>query len=323
METITGYRAGDMIGTTHLGALRPSDQEGRYVMTEGWTNNSLLPEGNLQIVTSVGGVRWLNCVFSPMPEGGYVVVARDVTAQKEIDDLKADFLGTISHELRTPLTPIQGFLQTLLKEGSRFGDKERKRFYEIMLAQSERLGRLVDQILDAVTLAGSERTFAPQALDWANLTSAVLGLVQGQHPDREFIVDFQDALPSALADEHRAEQVLANLLGNAVKYSPPGSPIRMKTRLKENEILTTVFDRGPGVDPSDRERIFEKFTRLGSHLTRSVGGVGLGLYISKRLVEGMGGRIWVEEAPEGGAAFAFTIPVHRPPRLSIVAERSA
>jgi signal transduction histidine kinase len=245
-----------------------------------------------------------------MAEGGSVVVARDVTAQKEVDDLKADFLGTVSHELRTPLTPIIGFLQTLLRDDVSFSPEDRRRFYDLMLKQSERLQRLVNDLLDATSLNDRDHLFLPEELDWAVSARRVVDLFRGQHPDRRFDLAIGDDLPIVVADEQRAEQVLTNLLGNAVKYTPEGEPVTVTVSADAGVVVTTVCDRGPGIAPAERDLVFERFTRLGHHLTRRVGGAGLGLFIARRLVEGMGGTISVDDAPGGGAAFTFTLPVH-------------
>lgn len=308
MEAITGFSADEMVGTRHLGALRPRDSEGHDVMINGWTKTGIKPPADLQILTTRGEIRWLSCTFSPLHEGGYVAVARDVTSQKQIDDLKADFLATVSHELRTPLTPIQGFLMTLLREDGEFPPEERQNFYRIMLGQSERLGRLVEDLLEAVSLQRDEHKFMAGEVNWRYAARELVDLMRRQHPDREFTFEEQGEVPNVSADEQRSEQVLANLLTNAVKYSPQGLPIHVTIEARGLEIVTTVTDHGPGIAPEDRERIFERFTRLGDHMTRPGSGVGLGLYIARRLVEGMNGRIWVEEASTEGAQFKFSLP---------------
>lgn len=300
MERITGIPAHDAIGTKDYMVFRPRDTDGDD-----------LARGepvNVQITTLSHDLRWLTCTYSPLPDGGYVVVARDITAQKQIDDLKADFLATVSHELRTPLTPIQGFLHTLLREDVAFDDDQRRRFYEVMLRQSERLERLVKDLLDATSLQDSESLFLPEQVDWAAAVSRTLDLFRTQEPGRVFVLEVAPSLPYVVADEQRAEQILSNLVSNAIKYSPENLPVRVSVEEIDGVVRTTVYDAGPGVPPGDRDRIFERFTRLGDHLTRRVGGAGLGLFIAKRLVEAMGGEITVDAAPEGGAAFSFTLP---------------
>ena len=312
MERITGFPADEVVGAKCFTVFRPRDVEGRELCVASCPgrcgrHNEALP---VQVTTIDGESRWLNCTYSPMPEGGYVVVARDITAQKQVDDLKGDFLATISHELRTPLTPIQGFLQTLLRDDNAFDDSERRRFYEVMLRQSERLERLIKDLLDATSLQDSEHLFVPEEVDWETAATQVVDLFRRQDPEREFELEVQDHLPPVVADAQRAEQVLSNLISNAVKYSGAGAAVRVTIECLGNEVITTVADRGPGIPPADRERVFERFTRLGDHLTRRVGGAGLGLFIARRLVEGMGGAISVDASPEGGAAFTFSLPAY-------------
>jgi len=254
-------------------------------------------------------VRWLNCAFAPMTDGGYVVVARDVTARKQIDDEKADFLATVSHELRTPLTPIKGFLQTLARRDHEFTDDERHHVYEVMLREEQRLERLVHQLLQATSLEQTDQLALNEAVDFESLVREQVDRAQREEPTREFSVVVAPDLPRVVADEQLAEQVLANLLSNAVKFSPANTPIGVGVAHDGHRVVTTIADRGPGVSSVDRDRIFEKFTRLGDHLTRPQQGVGLGLYIVRRSVEAMGGTVWVDEVPGGGAAFSFSLPV--------------
>jgi PAS domain S-box-containing protein len=312
MERITGFVAADVVGSKCFTVFRPRDAEGRELCVAACPGRCGQHFETVPVqVTTIGGEqRWLDCTYSPMAEGGYVVVARDITTQKQVDDLKADFLATISHELRTPLTPIQGFLQTLLRHDVSFDEEEKRRFYEVMLRQSERLERLVKDLLDATSLQDQDHLFLPEEVDWATDVGHVVDLFRRQEPGRTFLVEVQEHLPRVVADEQRAEQVLSNLIANAIKYSPADEPVRITVEARGSEILTTVADRGPGIAPSDRDRIFERFTRLGDHLTRRVGGAGLGLFIARRLVEGMGGTIKAGAAPEGGAAFTFSLPVY-------------
>lgn len=311
MESVTGYGADEMLGTRHLGALRPRDSEGADLMIEAWTHATQMLPADIQILTSRGEVRWLNCAFSALKDGGYVAVARDVSAQKQIDELKSEFLATVSHELRTPLTPIQGFLMTLLRTDGEFQEEERRKFYQIMLGQTERLGRLVEDLLDAVAFQGKERKLVPSEVDWPAAVEGLVELVRHEHPEREFTLDVHTKIPSIAADQQRAEQVMSNLLSNAVKYSNPGAPVEVAIESNGAEVVTTVRDHGPGIPLSDRERIFERFTRLGNHMTRKAAGVGLGLYIARQVVEGMKGRIWVESPPGRGAQFRFSLPTYQ------------
>jgi signal transduction histidine kinase len=252
---------------------------------------------------------WLNCAFSPMSDGGYVVVARDVTTRKQIEDEKADFLATVSHELRTPLTPIKGFLQTLARRGKEFTDDERHHIYEVMLREEQRLERLVHQLLLATSLDQAERSLHLKPFDWESIVRDQVDRARLHDPTREYTVVIAQDVPRVLGDEQLAADAIANLLSNAAKFSPEGGSVGIGVAHDGHRVVTTVADHGPGIPVADRDRIFDKFTRLGDHLTRPQQGVGLGLYIVRRSIEAMGGTVWVEDAQGGGAAFSFSLPV--------------
>lgn len=310
MAAITGCTSDEAVGHACDDVIDACDAEGRPVELRTWLTTPHDEDSSaLDVVAARGARRWLDCAVAPMPDGGVVVVARDVSVQREVDDLKSDFLATVSHELRTPLTPIQGFLQTLLRDDAQFGDEERHRFYEVMLRQSERLERLIKDLLDATSLQDKDHLFFPEQVDWADAAGRIVDLFRRQDSTREFELHVEPGLPDVVVDEQRAEQVLSNLLSNAVKYSPPRAPVTITIgRRASGEVITTVTDRGPGIDPGEREKVFDRFTRLGNHLTRTVGGAGLGLFIARRLVEGMGGTIAVDAGSAGGASFSFTLP---------------
>jgi signal transduction histidine kinase len=149
-------------------------------------------------------------------------------------------------------------------------------------------------------------------MDWPTAITEQTDLYRRNDPSRTFTVTVDPAVAQVVADPNLATGILANLLSNALKYSPEGSPIVVTATVDGDRVITTVIDEGPGVPPGDRERIFDKFTRLGDHLTRPQQGVGLGLFIARRSLDEMGGEIWCDERPGGGARFGFSLPAHQP-----------
>jgi PAS domain S-box-containing protein len=310
MARLTGVAEVVALGQPCCAVFKPVDEEGRALHGGGCPARA---GDAIEVVARLAGSDdtnlWLNCAFSPMSDGGCVVVARDVTTRKQIEDEKADFLATVSHELRTPLTPIKGFLQTLLRSDTSFDDEERRNIYSIMLREEGRLERLVQQLLQATSLDQVERLLVPVAVDWATAAAEQVDAVRRQEPDREISLIIAPDLPRVVADEPLAGQVLANLLSNACKFSRPDTHIGVAIAHDGHRVVTSVADAGPGIAVSDRDRIFEKFTRLGDHLTRPEQGVGLGLYIVRRSLEAMSGTVWVDETPGGGATFSFSLPL--------------
>jgi PAS domain S-box-containing protein len=310
MARLTGTSEVVAVGQHCCAVFRPRDEAGEALFgatCPARTGDEV--EVLLQLEVAEGQPMWLNCAFSKMSDGGCVVVARDVTARKQIEDEKADFLATVSHELRTPLTPIKGFLQTLIRRDDEFSNDERQHIYEVMLREEQRLERLVHQLLQATSLDHAEALVLTDALDWDAAVREQVDHMSRHDPTREYSMVIAPDLPRVVADEQLALQVLANLLSNAAKFSPEGMAVGVGVAHDGHRVVTTVADHGTGVRPADRERIFDKFTRLGDHLTRPQQGVGLGLYIVRRSVEAMGGTAWVDDAPGGGAAFSFSLPV--------------
>jgi PAS domain S-box-containing protein len=312
MAAFTGITVDAAIGQPCCAVFRPVNEDGAPRHGAGCPCRSASPSEELLRITGPGGDRWLNCSFSPRSGGGAVVVARDVTARKRLDDEKADFLATVSHELRTPLTPLKGFLQTLVRRGDEVGPDERRHVYSVLLREEERLERLVDQLLRA-TAIDQRVAAAPVPFDWRAVVDARVDAFRRQDPDRDVEVvvpPTADGRIGMLAEPDTAATVLENLLSNVAKYTPPGTPVTVRVTVDRTHdvVETTVEDAGAGIEPADRERVFEKFTRLGDHLTRPQQGVGLGLYIVKRSTEAMGGTVRCDVSPTGGAAFVVRLP---------------
>ena len=146
-----------------------------------------------------------------------------------------------------------------------------------------------------------------EKLDWDAVVREQIEILQREHAQREFSVDIDRELPPVIADDQLAAQVLANLLSNAVTFSPEGSAIEIEAVRARERVVTTVADHGPGIPYADRDRVFEKFSRLGAQ-PPDAQGVGLGLYIVRRSIEAMGGTVWVDETEGGGASFSFSLP---------------
>jgi PAS domain S-box-containing protein len=309
MASVTGVPAEAAVGQPCCAVLRPTAEDGtaRHGAACPCRTAADAPVSELLRIAGTDDGRWFDVSFSPRRGGGSVVVARDVTARKHLDDEKADFLATVSHELRTPLTPLKGFLQTLVRRGAELTDDERHHVYEVLLREEERLERLVDQLLRATALERA-RAVEVRPFDARRVVDARVELFRRSVPDRDVSVVGAEAA-GAVGDPDATGRVLDDLLSNATKYTPAATPIRVVV-LADAAVGRTsiaVEDHGAGIPDADRDRIFEKFTRLGDHLTRPQQGVGLGLYIVRRTVEAMGGTVRCGAAPAGGASFVVEL----------------
>ncbi len=269
--------------------------------------------------------RLLQCFTAPVLDSqdrllGRMLVFRDITREREVEQMKTDFVSIVSHELRTPLTSIRGALQLVLGRaasgaaGATYDSPLSPRTRELLdisLKNSERLIRLINDILDISKIEQGSIQLRRVALDPADLCHAAEQEVSVFADGRDIGIDVhaEPGLAPISADRDRALQVLANLLSNAIKFSEPGQRIELTARQESGSVAFAVRDFGRGIAPEDHQRIFGKFHQIDSSLTRDVGGTGLGLAICKALVEEHGGQIWIESILGKGATFAFTLPL--------------
>jgi PAS domain S-box-containing protein len=243
-------------------------------------------------------------------EDGSVYAFRDVTAERALERLKSDFVSTISHELRTPLAAIYGAALTLRRDDVQLGEPQRAGLLEVIASESDRLARIVNDILWVSRLESGGMQTTVERCDGVALARDVVEAARHYVPPSiALTLTAPEDTPPIKADPDRARQVLTNLVDNAVKYSPDGGRVSVEITVAGPRLRFTVQDEGLGVPPAEHRRIFEKFYRLDPDLTRGVGGTGLGLYISRELLERMGGRIWVESSGSGGSTFVAELPI--------------
>ena len=279
----------------------------------GWERLAQQPEGQ----SGFGGAavlpihldreRWLS-VMSVDFGDGVVYAVRDVTEERALETLRSDFVATASHELRTPMTSISGAARTLLRHGERLPPERHHDFLEMIVAESDRLARIVDQILVASRIEAGKIDVSFERCDATGIARSVVDSAKHRAPTGiELHLDAPDAL-EVDCDPDRLRQILGNVLDNAIKYSPDGGDVRVELHGEDDTVRFVVQDEGMGFEPSAAEAIFERFHRLDPQQTRGIGGTGLGLYIARELVRRMGGRIWAESERGRGAVFSFELP---------------
>lgn len=255
---------------------------------------------------------------SPMVEGsgvrGVVVVFRDVTRRREVDRMKTEFVSLVSHELRTPLTAIRGSLGLLA--GGALGElaPPATRMVEIALESSERLTRLINEILDMERIDSGAMPMQIGPHQVADLLAVAQEQTQVLAGDAGVTVRIVHAEGTVLTDADRVVQTLINLIGNAIKFSPAGSEVVLAAEPDADMVLLRVSDQGRGIPANRLEVIFERFEQVDSSDAREKGGTGLGLAISRSIVERLGGRIWAENNDGDGATFFFTLPAQTAPQ---------
>jgi hypothetical protein len=229
----------------------------------------------------------------------------------ELDRLKDDFVSTVTHELRTPLTSIRAFTQ-ILHENPDVEREQRVRFLGIIMKETERLTRLINQVLDLARIESGKAEWNASLVDVGEVVAdTVTGMSQVfEERGIQVVCQIPPRTAPVRADVDRIIQVMLNLLSNAAKFCDAGrGRIDIVVQEQGESLRVDVQDNGPGIDPADRERIFDKFRQGGDTLTAKPHGSGLGLHISRQIVEHFGGRMWVESRPRHGACFSFTLPL--------------
>ncbi|HEX4797995.1 MAG TPA: sensor histidine kinase [Burkholderiales bacterium] len=232
---------------------------------------------------------------------------------QELDRLKDDFISTVTHELRTPLTSIRAFSE-ILNDNPRLDEGERAKFLGIIVKESERLTRLINQVLDLAKIESGAAEWHSSEIDMREVledsVTAVSQLFKERHI--ELTLELPQKVPAIVADRDRLMQVMLNLLSNAAKFCEraPGM-VTVALADQSGFLRVEVRDNGIGISPADQELIFEKFRQAGDTLTGKPQGSGLGLHISRRIIEHFGGRMWVTSRPDEGACFSFTLPLAR------------
>jgi Na+/proline symporter/nitrogen-specific signal transduction histidine kinase len=241
---------------------------------------------------------------------------------QSLDRMKDDFMSSVTHELRTPLTSIRA-LSELMRDDPTMAPEQRQQFLDIIVGETERLTRLVNQVLDLAKIEAGHAEWHEEAVDLRELARQAAESLGANFSEAGVSLSLQlrDEVPSVWADPDRLMQVVLNLLSNALKYAPRGSGlVALTVRPEDQMVVLEVQDNGPGIAPDQEAVVFEKFRQVAGEAHYRPGGTGLGLPISRQIVEHFGGRMWLRSVPGSGACFGFSIPHHttgRPPAAGL------
>ncbi|MBI2412155.1 MAG: PAS domain-containing protein [Deltaproteobacteria bacterium] len=254
------------------------------------------------------GSRHFNAHIVPLKDKGefsLLLFLQDITEEKRVETIKKDFVANVSHELRTPLASIKGYSETLLDGG--MDDKETLReFLRVIDRHATRMARLIDDLLVLSRLESHQMAIVSAPMDLSELiTSSIKGFEKQARDKGISIASDTDELPKVSGDRDRLEQVMVNLLDNAIKYTPSGGEIKVRAEKTDGGVRVDVVDTGIGIPAGDLPRIFERFYRVDKARSRELGGTGLGLAIVKHIIQGHNGKLQVESAPGKGSCFSF------------------
>lgn len=276
------------------------------------------PEADRFVEVPVDDSRTFNANLTPIPSIGYVVVMQDITHLKELERLKNEFVSTVSHDLRSPLTSIRGFVDLIEMTGP-LTDQQKDFVAKIRNGVTDITG-LIEELLDLGRIEGGVAfESAPVKMDEiiTETTENLQGHAASKHQRLQVLVP--DDLPTVFGNRLRLSQVVSNLVGNAIKYTPNGGDIIVWAEEQNKQVLVSVQDSGIGISAEDQTKLFRKFYRVRSRDTEDIPGTGLGLAITKTIVEKHEGRIWVESELGKGSTFTFLLPAHAPAKQPVPA----
>lgn len=309
LERITGYSAAEVMGTVWSDVLMIRDRD--QVRIHGPELAVVPPDEEIEVVTKQGPTRWVSVLAGEVQAegGGWVVLLRDVTAQHEVEQAKSDFLSTISHELRTPLTTIKGSLQVLERNPESIPPELTRQMIGVTSRGAERLERLVMNLLIVSQIESGTMPLFADEVDLQEIIKERVGIVLRDHHDVSLSAPETPLM--VRADRERFGQAIDHVFDNAVKFGRDGN-ISIEIGRVDGYAHVAVRDEGPGIPEADRDRIFDRFVRLGDVLTRETQGAGVGLFIARQAMTAMNGEIWVESNPDQGSTFHIKIPMARP-----------
>ena len=313
---LTGYGADALVGQRLSDLLRPRTPEGVEVWTNGWHQSVRLrsvrgiPEQEIVITRHNGSdvKAFVTAAYERNGDGeavAAVLVLRSAATRLHRATAGIEIVSTVSHELRSPLTSVKGYTSLLLNRWERLADDQKRMMLEQVNHDADRVTRLITELLDISRLETGRLVLRRQLVDLAAVATTVVEKVAMEYPDLDVALHFPDALPRPYADPDKVEQVLTNLVENACKYGSPTGLV-VTAEVADRHVAVAVEDTGDGIPAEDIPRVFDKFFR------RSEGkptGSGLGLWISRGLVEAHGGRLSATSIPGKGATFRFTLPL--------------
>ncbi len=281
-------------------------------IANGWPltpNATLYVEGDLKrplLAPLPIGVTYAPLLSNDGKLRNIIASVRDITHFRTADEIKSTFISIVSHELRTPVALIKGYASTLRRDDAKWDKSTISDSLAVIEEEADRLSKMIDDLLDASRLQAGGMSLNHADVSLPPLAQRVAERFSTQSNKHKIVAEFPEKFPVIVADETRLEQVLSNLVSNALKYAPKGD-IKILGSMRPEQIVVCVSDEGPGIEAKDLPHIFDRFYR-STNAVKQTKGAGLGLYLARAIVEAHGGRIWADPRPDSGARICFSLP---------------
>jgi K+-sensing histidine kinase KdpD len=270
----------------------------------------LYVEGNLR--RPDGDLIPVGVTYAPLISGdgkliNIIASVRDITHFREAEEIKSVFVSVVSHELKTPVALIKGYVGTLRREDVSWDSEIVQDSLKVIEDEADRLTELIENLLDASRLQAGGFNLNLAEIKMDKLAAEVGARLQTRTEEHKILIQFPEDFPTIVGDQNRLEQVFYNLLENAVKYSPNGGEIRVSGQIRAKQIIVCIQDQGTGISREDIPHVFDRFYRA-EDAAKNTQGAGLGLFLSRAIIEAHNGRIWVEPRSVKGTRICFSIP---------------
>jgi K+-sensing histidine kinase KdpD len=315
-ERIYGKTNDELVNLSHDDVLRWANPPQGSTLAEAIANGwPLTPNATLYVEGDLGrplppplpvGITYAPLLSNDGKLRNVIVSVRDITHFRTADEIKSTFISIVSHELRTPVTLIKGYASTLRRDDAKWDKHTISDSLAVIEEEADRLSKMIDDLLDASRLQAGGLSLSRGDVSLPIIAKRVAEKLGTQSTQHTIVTDFPENFPILLADETRIEQVLINLVSNALKYTPKGE-IKISSQVRPEQVIICVSDQGSGIEAKDLPHIFDRFYR-STNAVKQTKGAGLGLYLARAIVEAHSGRIWADPKPDSGARICFSLP---------------
>jgi PAS domain S-box-containing protein len=331
-EELTGYLTGEVLDKPINEVIRIFDKNGELTAIDycpigtGKTDGVILNKENLKLTGRDNKQSYVNLISGQISGGekinlGCILTLHDVSKERQLEEMKLDFVTMAAHELRTPITSIRGYLSVFMEESKTHLKAEHKKFLTRVQISAKKLSALVENLLNVSHIERGTMAMTVEPVNWESVVKQIIEDVRPQADDKDLELTYkkpESPIPNIRVDSLRVAEILANLVTNAISYTQPKGKVTVWVESDDNDVITHVKDTGVGIPEEAQPHLFTKFFRVSGVLEEGSKGTGLGLYISKAIVEMHGGKIWVKSKLGEGSTFSFSLPINPSKKVSTI-----